>query len=241
GEGEPAQAGDLILARRAADAAAAEAALAAAHRVLERPGTPGGPAAANAPRTIRAALRELPDANLALISVPGDFAVAEARKALDLGLHAIIFSDNVPIADEAALKREARERGLMVMGPDCGTAIIAGVPLAFANVVPRGDIGIIGASGTGIQEISCLIARAGRGVSHAVGTGGRDLKAEVGAITTLMAIDALDADAATKHIVLVSKPPAAEVARLVLERIGKSAKPCTVCFIGATDLVVPAN
>ncbi len=108
----------------------------------------------------------------------------------------MIFSDNVPIEDEAALKREARERGLFVMGPDCGTAIIGGVPLGFANVVPHGDIGIIGASGTGIQEVSCLIARAGRGISHAIGTGGRDLKAEVGAITTLMAIDALDADAA---------------------------------------------
>jgi FdrA protein len=240
-EGETAQAGDLILALRAADAAAAQAALAQARRMLERPGTPGGPAAANAPRTLRAALSQLPDANLALISVPGDFAVAEARKALDLGLHAMIFSDNVPVADEAALKREARERGLMVMGPDCGTAIIAGMPLAFANVVPRGDIGIIGASGTGIQEISCLIARAGRGVSHAIGTGGRDLKAEVGAVTTLMAIDALEADAATKHIVLVSKPPAADVARMVLERIGRSAKPFTVCFIGAADLRLPAN
>ena len=92
----------------------------------------------------------------------------------------MIFSDNVPIEDEVALKREARERGLLVMGPDCGTAIIGGVPLAFANVVPRGDIGIIGASGTGIQEVSCLIARAGGGISHAIGTGGRDLKAEVG-------------------------------------------------------------
>ena len=140
-------------------------------------------------------MQRLPAANLALISVPGDFAVTEARKALEFGLHVMIFSDNVPIADEAALKRDARARGRLVMGPDCGTAIIGGVPLGFANTVPRGDIGIIGASGTGIQEVSCLVARAGRGVSHAIGTGGRDLKAEVGAITTLMAIDALDADA----------------------------------------------
>ena len=241
GEGEKAEAGDLILALRADDADAAEAALAEARQLLDRPSALGTAAAADAPRTLRAAVRELPDANLALISVPGDFAVAEARKALDLGLHAMIFSDNVPLADEAALKREARERSLMVMGPDCGTAIIAGVPLAFANVVPRGEIGIIGASGTGIQEISSLIARAGRGVSHAIGTGGRDLKAEVGAITTLMAIDALDADAATKHVVLVSKPPAAEVARLVLDRIARSAKPFTVCFIGSPGLALPGN
>jgi FdrA protein len=240
-EGERAEAGDLILALRAGDAAAAEAALGEARRLLDRPSALGAATAADAPRTLRAGVRELPDANLALISVPGDFAAAEARKALDLGLSAMIFSDNVPLAEEVALKREARDRGLMVMGPDCGTAIIAGVPLAFANVVPRGDIGIIGASGTGIQEISCLIARAGRGVSHAIGSGGRDLKAEVGAITTLMAIDALDADAATKHVVLVSKPPAAEVARLVLDRIAKSTKPFTVCFIGAKDLALPGN
>ena len=201
----------------------------------------GTTAAVESSRTIRAAVQRLPAANLALISVPGDFAVAEARKAMELGLHVMIFSDNVPIEDEAALKREARERRLFVMGPDCGTAIIGGVPLGFANVVPRGDIGIIGASGTGIQEVSCLIARAGRGISHAIGTGGRDLKAEVGAITTLMAIDALDADDRTKHVVLISKPPAASVARSVLDRVAKSAKPFTICFLGASDFELPAN
>src|SRR5215831_5475327 len=239
-DGEAAAPGDLILALRAVDAAAAAAAMDEAKRLLDAPREQAGTSVLTAVRTIRSALRELPDANLALISVPGDFAVAEARKALDLGLHAMIFSDNVPIADEAALKREARERGLMVMGPDCGTAIIAGMPLAFANVVPRGDIGIIGASGTGIQEISCLIARAGSGISHAIGTGGRDLKAEVGAITTLMAIDALDADAATEHIVLISKPPAQSVAKTVLDRVAQSRKSFTVCFLGAPQLSLPA-
>ncbi len=168
---------------------------------MDRPRTTAGGAQAWQPRTLRSAVAAMPAANLALISVPGDFAIAEARKALRAGLNVMIFSDNVAIADEAELKREARELGLLVMGPDCGTAIIGGVPLAFANVVPRGDIGIIGASGTGIQEVSCLIAQAGRGISHAIGTGGRDLKAEVGGITTLMAIDLLDADPATRHIV----------------------------------------
>src|SRR5262249_1271211 len=193
------------------------------------------------PRTLQSARRQLADANLALISVPGDFAVAEARKAIRSGLDVMIYSDNVPLAEEAELKREARALGRLVMGPDCGTAIISGVPLGFANVVPRGDIGIIGASGTGIQEVSCLIARAGRGISHAIGTGGRDLKAEVGGITSLMAIDALDADDRTRHIVLISKPPAASVARSVLDRVAKSAKPFTICFLGATDIALPAN
>jgi FdrA protein len=243
-QGDKAEPGDLILALRAKDRAAGEAALAEAKRLLEQPsafgaGSPDG--AAVSFRTIRTAYQEMPNANLALISVPGDFAIAEARKALALGLHVMIFSDNVPIAEEAALKREARERGLLVMGPDCGTAIIGGLPLAFANVVPRGDIGVIGASGTGVQEVTCLIARAGQGISHAIGTGGRDLNAEVGAITTLMAVDALDSDAATKHIVLISKPPAPEVAKLVLDRVARSRKPFTICFIGARDLELPAN
>ena len=150
----------------------------------------------------------MPDANLALISVPGEFAAAEARKALRAGLHALIFSDNVPLEEELALKRVAREQGLLLMGPDCGTAIIAGTPLAFANAVPRGDIGIVSASGTGLQEVSCLIARMGRGMSHGIGVGGRDLDERVGALATLAAIDALEQDPATAHIVLISKPPA---------------------------------
>jgi len=240
-DGDKAEPGDLIMALRASDAAAAAAALARAKRLLDQPPPAGAPSSAAAPRTIRAALNEMPDANLALISVPGHFAADEARKAMSAGLNVLIFSDNIPLADEVALKREARELGLLVMGPDCGTAIIGGLPLAFANVVPRGDIGIIGASGTGIQEVSCLIARAGGGVSHAIGTGGRDLGADVGAITTLMAIDALEADAATRHVVLISKPPAAAVARLVLDRVARSRKPFTVCFLGAGELALPAN
>jgi FdrA protein len=240
-EGDGAEVGDLILALRATDETRGQAALAEAKRLLDQPSGLGTGPSLDASRTIRTAVHRLPDANLALISIPGDFAAAEARKALALGLHVMIFSDNVAIEDEAALKIEARDRGLLVMGPDCGTAIIGGVPLGFANVVPRGDIGIIGASGTGIQEVSCLIARAGRGISHAIGTGGRDLKEEVGAITTLMAIDALDADDRTRHVVLVSKPPAAAVARLVLDRVAKSAKSFTICFLGAQGMTLPAN
>ncbi len=235
--------GDLILAVRAADAAAADAALAQAERMIDQGtrATAADGGTAFQPRTLRTAQALLPDANLALISVPGDFAAAEAEKALARGLNVMIFSDNVPLADEVALKHKARDLGLLVMGPDCGTAIIAGVPLAFANAVPRGDIGIVGASGTGIQEVSCLIARLDGGVSHAIGTGGRDLKAEVGGITTLMAIDLLESDPATRHIVLVSKPPAETVARVILARVATAAKPFTICFLGADTLSVPAN
>ena len=240
-EGEQAGPGDLIMAVRVRDASLVEAAIGEARRLLDqpRPAVAGG--GSWHPHTLRGALQQMPEANLALISVPGAFAAAEARKALRRGLNAMIFSDNVSLADEMALKREARGLGLMVMGPDCGTAIIGGVPLGFANAVTRGDVGIIGASGTGIQEVTCLISNGGRGISHAIGTGGRDLTAEVGGITTLSAIDLLERDRNTRHIVLISKPPAPEVARVVLERASASPKRFTVCLLGDTGGFKSAN
>jgi FdrA protein len=241
-DGHSAGANDLIVAVRARGAAAADAALAAAARLLERQGsTAGNVALAKQPRSVRTALGAQPGANLALISVPGDYAAGEARKALSLGLDVMIFSDNVPLAEEVALKREGKALGRLVLGPDCGTAIIGGIPLAFANRVPRGDIGLIGASGTGLQEVSCLIAAAGRGISHAIGVGSRDLCHEVGALSTLAAIELLDADPATAQIVLISKPPHPEVVPSVLARVGESRKRFTLCFLGAEAIKLPSN
>ncbi len=242
-ENEPsARPNDLMLALRARDRNAGEAALAAARAALERPKAPGGGGGQkHRPRSIAAAVREAPQVNLALISVPGAFAAAEGRKALRRGLNVLMFSDNVSIEDELALKREARDLGLLMMGPDCGTAILGGAPMAFANRVERGSIGIVGASGTGMQEVSSLISEAGGGISHAIGVGGRDLKQEIGAITTLMAIDALDADTGTESVVLISKPPHPEVAARVLERVAASAKSFTICFIGADRMALPPN
>jgi len=193
------------------------------------------------PKSVRSAIATRPSLNLALISVPGAFAVSEARKALRRGLHVMIFSDNVPIENETELKQEARRLGKLVMGPDCGTAIINGVPLAFANNVPRGDIGVIGASGTGIQEITCLVAQYGQGISQAIGVGGRDLQESVGGISTLMAMDALEKHAGTKHIVLVSKPPSELVAARVLSKAAESTKPYTICFLGGSIPSLPEN
>jgi len=232
--------GDLIITVRARSESDALSALDEAEQLLSQP-QQAGKSRQWQPRSIRSAVLEKPDANLVLISVPGAFAISEARKAIRRGLHAMIFSDNVPVEDEAALKREARDLGVLVMGPDCGTCVINGVPLAFANQLPRGNIGIVGASGTGIQEVTCLLAGMGKGISHAIGVGGRDMSSAVMGISTLMAIDALDADEATQHIVLICKPPAPEVATAVLKRIAESAKPCTVCFIGGQPPELPAN
>jgi FdrA protein len=230
-EGEQAGANDLVIAVRASDETAGRRALESATKLMETKegGLPGGSPHA---RTLSGALEAMPQANLALISVPGEFAAVEARKALERGLHALVFSDNVALEDELALKRLAKDRGLLLMGPDCGTALIAGTPVAFANAVPGGDIGIVSASGTGLQEVSCLIARLGSGVSHGIGVGGRDLDERVGALGTLAAIDALEADAGTKTIVLISKPPSPRVAEQVLERLARCAKRSVVCFLG---------
>jgi FdrA protein len=193
----------------------------------------GNGAAALAPRSIRMAVAAEPAASLALISTPGEYAAAEARKALASGLDVMLFSDNVSLEDEIALKRLARAKGRIVMGPDCGTAIVNGVPLAFANVVRRGPIGCVAASGTGLQQVTCLIDRLGSGISHAIGTGGHDLHKDVGGITMLTGIRALGADPSTKVLVLISKPPAPEVARKVLRAASAIGKPVVVNFVGA--------
>src|SRR5881628_2100815 len=184
------------------------------------------------PRTLASALRAAPDANIALISIPGLYAAAEARRALRAGLHVMLFSDNVPVEQEIELKRLARERGLMLMGPDCGTAIVNGVPLGFANVVSRGRIGIAAASGTGAQEVMSTIARCGEGVSHVIGVGGRDLSDAVGGLAMEQAIAALAADAATSVICVIGKPPSVSVSRRLESQIARSGKPCAVHFVG---------
>ncbi len=184
------------------------------------------------PRSLAAALHSLPEANFALISVPGQYAAREARAALRRGLHVMVFSDNVSVGDEVALKTEAVARGLLMMGPDCGTAIINGKPLAFANVVRRGPVGVVGASGTGIQEVTCCIHRLGGGISQAIGTGGRDLSDKVGGLMTLAGIGALAADPATRVIVVVSKPPSPAVATKVVAALAGTGKPAVVHFVG---------
>jgi FdrA protein len=240
-EGKAALPDDLVIAVRAKNAADVAAALDTAEKLLSTGESarhdPGAPAA----RGLDGALALLSNANLALISVPGEFAAIEARKALARGLHVMMFSDNVPVEDEVALKDLALSRDLLMMGPDCGTSHIAGVPLAFANAVPLGDIGLVSASGTGLQEVMCLIARAGKGVSHGIGVGGRDLSQEVGARMTLAAFDALDADPGTKTIVLISKPPAPAVAEKVFARVAKSRKRVVLCLLGTASLKTPRN
>ncbi|HEX6530377.1 MAG TPA: hypothetical protein VF004_11205, partial [Burkholderiales bacterium] len=162
--GDAASPNDIVIAVRASDERAARSALGSALDLPVETKT-----SHSSSRSLAGALEELPGANFALISVPGEFAAAEARRALEAGLHALVFSSGVPLEEERALKQLAAQKGLLLMGPDCGTALIAGTPLAFANAVPRGDIGIVSASGTGLQEVAALIARMGGGISHGIG------------------------------------------------------------------------
>jgi FdrA protein len=241
-EGRAARPDDLVIAVQAKTAAQAEAALQRAEKLLFS-GSVASDTKENFPTVagLGSALEALPNANLALISVPGEFAAQEARRALQRGLHVMVFSDNVPLEEEVALKDYAVKRGLLMMGPDCGTALIGGTPIAFANAVPRGDVGIVSASGTGLQEVSSLLARAGRGVSHGIGVGGRDLSQAVGGRVTFAAMDALEADAATKRIVVISKPPAPSVTAKIAARAGRSRKPVILCLLGSKKLEVPKN
>ncbi|ECC1661444.1 TPA: acyl-CoA synthetase FdrA [Salmonella enterica subsp. salamae] len=183
-------------------------------------------------RRWESACQKLPQANLLLISVAGEYAASVAKEGLLAGKNVMIFSDNVPLEQEVELKTLARERGLIVMGPDCGTAMIAGSPLAFANVLPDGGIGVIGASGTGIQEVTSQIALHQQGISHAIGLGGRDLSADVGGMSALTALEMLAADDATRVIAFVSKPPSPQVRTRIIEAMQKVGKPVVALFLG---------
>ena len=199
---------DLAIAVKAKDAASADAAFEKAEEMLSRKKAPAGgaAAAAPAPRDVAGASEQLGGANLAIISVAGKYAAREARKALANGLNVMLFSDNVSLEDELALKKEAHKKGLIVMGPDCGTSIINGVPLAFAN--------------------------AGCGVSQAIGTGGRDVKDAIGGITFLDAMKALADDPETKVILLVGKPPQEGVMKKIYAQIKKTKKPVVTLLLG---------
>ncbi len=233
-EATAATAEDLLIVVRADDDRAARAALVGLDDLIRNRQTASG--TGYRPRSLAGALRQAPEAGWILISVAGRYAAAVAREALDAGRHVFLYSDNVDLADEEALKRRAAAAGLLVMGPDCGTAIVNGIGLGFANRVPRGNIGLVGASGTGLQALSTQVGALGAGISHAIGTGGRDLKSEIDGRTTRQALDLLARDPDTHVLVLVSKPPAPRVAARLLAaagHIGQTAgKPIVVYFQG---------
>lgn len=224
---------DLLIAVKARDAASAEKALAAAESLLKQSSAVASETTAQEKvSSLDSALNILPHANLAVISVAGRYAGALAMQCLQKGLHVMLFSDNVPLEQEITLKKLARSRGLLVMGPDCGTAIINGAPLGFANTVRRGPIGVVASAGTGLQEVTCIISNAGSGISQAIGTGGRDVKKDVGGIMIIEAVNALAANAETKVILVVSKPPDPPVVKALMRRLKQLQKPVVTLFLG---------
>ena len=222
---------DLVIAVSSETESLADAALQKVDGLLKKK-TTSSEAGVFQSKTIRGALASHPSANVAVISVAGRYAADEAWDALLHGLHVLLFSDNVSLEDEIALKKYAREHGLLLMGPGAGTTILNNVALGFANVLPAGPVGIVSAAGTGLQEVSTLLARRGVGITQGIGTGGRDLKKEVGGIMMLEAIKALQDDPTTAVLTLISKPPADEVVQLILDQVSASSKPTVICFLG---------
>ncbi|QFY14733.1 FdrA family protein [Nonomuraea phyllanthi] len=228
--------GDLLIAVRAHDPGAA---VEEAERLLSSVRPPDGGSAEQPPLTTGSAARG--GADLVLVSTPGEHAFAEAQDAVRAGLPVMIFSDGVPVAQERLLKELAESTDVLVMGPDCGTAVIGGVGLGFANVLSPGPVGVVAASGTGAQQVTSLLDWAGTGVSHVLGVGGRDLSAEVGGLSTLRALRMLDDDPATELIVLVSKPPSPGVAAAVREAVGRLRTPVVPALLPETDLTEAAE
>lgn len=226
------KADDLVLVVKAKDAKTAQGALAQVDELVAARRSREGAGEDFLPKSLESADKTLPGANWVLISVPGRYAAGVSREALRLGKHVFLYSDNVTVDEEIDLKKTGAEKGLLVMGPDCGTAIINGIGLGFANQIRRGTIGMVAASGTGLQQVSVRIHQLGGGLTHALGTGGRDLSSRVGGLTARMALDLLDRDPETKVIALVSKPPDKEAADAILEFARGLSKPVVVNFIG---------
>jgi len=222
---------DLVIVIKAEDELKAQAGLAKVDELLasRRKGEVGGD---YHPKSLESAVQMNPAAQWVFVSVPGRFAAGVAREALRLNKHVFLYSDNVALDDEIELKQTAREKGLLVMGPDCGTAIVNGVGLGFANRIRRGPIGVVAASGTGLQQVTSRIHQFGGGITHALGTGGRDLSEQVGAMTARQGLDLLDRDPDTKVIVLISKPPSSRMAGDLIDAARLSQKPVVVDFIG---------
>ncbi len=230
-EAEDAGPNDLLIAVKSETASQAKAALQQAESLLKKKAV-SVETGDYIPKTIRGALSSHPQVNVAVISVAGRYAADEAWEALTRGLHVLLFSDQVSLEDEIALKVYARDRGLLLMGPGAGTAILNHVALGFANVLPAGPVGIVSAAGTGLQEVSTLLARQGAGITQGIGTGGRDLRKEVGGIMMLQALKALQQDEATQVLVLISKPPAEEVVKSIIQQVSATEKPTVICFLG---------
>ncbi len=221
---------DLVIVVRADDEKSAQTAFDRFDDLLTKRKSSGGQE--YKPQSVETAVEMLPEAAWVLISVAGRYAASVTRDALRYGKHVFLFSDNVSVEDEIALKKESSEKGLLVMGPDCGTAIVRGMGLGFANKVRLGAIGVVAAAGTGLQQVSSRIHQLGGGMTYGIGTGGRDLSEKVGAVTFRQGIDMLSRDPETKVIVLVSKPPAPKVAEDVLRMARKAGKPVVVSFVG---------
>ena len=223
---------DLVVAVRAADPASLARAQAELERALDETVAAGAGRSDDVPARTSGSAAHRVAATVALISVPGRYAFTESLDALEAGLNVMIFSDNVSLSEEVRLKEEAQRRDRLVMGPDCGTAIVRGTALGFANAVRPGPVGVVAASGTGAQQLCCLLDHAGVGISHVLGVGGRDLSAAVGGRSTLQALEALDADASTEVIVLVSKVPDELVARRVEKATDLLGTPVVAALVG---------
>ena len=232
-----AQPGDLVLGVDVEDGTDVTYVVTQAEQALKNQASRSASSGLRAARSLSRALEIAPDANLALVSIPGQYVADEVAGLLERDLNVMIFSDNVSIEDELQLKRTAHERGLLLMGPDCGTASIHGVPLAFANAVSGGNIGIVGASGTGVQEVMAQIDQLGGGVSNAIGLGGRDLGADIGGIMCLQALATLENDPTTSTIVIISKPPAPAVRKRVESYAQRLTKPVVAVFLGEKPAV----
>jgi len=185
---------------------------------------------------LSSALDAFDNANMASLSIPGQFVKEMATELIRKQLHLFVFSDHVPLEDEILLKNLALENNVLFMGPEAGTSILNGTVFGFGNRIRSGSVGIIGASGTGIQESSTMIDLFGEGISHAIGVGGRDLRNDIGGMMTMKTMEVFEDDPNTKAVLLVSKPVGDDVRNKIINKINNfSKKNYVLCLIGDNE------
>ncbi len=144
-------------------------------------------------------------ADVTIIFVPPAFAADAIMEAAAAGIKVIVtITEGIPVADMVKAKIYATDRGATLIGPNCPGIITAGeakVGIMPGFVFKKGNVGIVSKSGTLTYEAADQVAKAGLGVTTAIGIGGDPI---IGT-TTLEAVQLLMNDPETHGIIMIGE------------------------------------
>lgn len=154
--------------------------------------------------TVADAVKET-GANVSIIFVPPAFAADAVMEAADSGIEVIItITEGIPVQDMVKVQEYIKDKKVRMVGPNCPGVITADgakVGIMPGFIFKKGNIGIVSKSGTLTYEAADQVAKAGLGVTTAIGVGGDPI---IGT-TPLDAVKLFMADDETKGIVMIGE------------------------------------